>query len=97
MASKKENLFLQVVRMTEGSDQKYYRLHNMKPEVTLELLRAKYPSSDWIKVKGNRPSFRQLEKWTFDSVCKATDGCRIEPDGVCQHGHPSWLLALGLI
>ena len=29
--------------------------------------------------------------------CMATDGCEIEPDGVCTHGHPSWLLRLGLI
>ena len=27
----------------------------------------------------------------------ATDGCTIEPDGICQHGHPSWLLRLEII
>ena len=30
-------------------------------------------------------------------LAEATDGCVIEPDGVCEHGHPSWLLELGLI
>ena len=44
-----------------------------------------------------RPSYDQLQDWTMDSVCEATDGCEIEPDGVCEHGHPSWLLRLGLI
>ncbi len=44
-----------------------------------------------------KPSFEELEFWVFDSVCDATDGCSVEPDGVCEHGHPSWLLALGLI
>lgn len=43
------------------------------------------------------PSMDQLEEWVFDSVCEATDGCDVEPDGKCPHGHPSWLLALGLI
>jgi hypothetical protein len=27
----------------------------------------------------------------------ATDGCNIEPDGVCEHGAPSWLLHLEVI
>ena len=32
-----------------------------------------------------------------DGVVSATDGCRVEPDGVGEHNHPSWLLRLGLI
>jgi hypothetical protein len=43
------------------------------------------------------PSLKTLEKWSFDGVSKATDGCRVEPDGTCQHGHLSWLLRLGYI
>ena len=27
----------------------------------------------------------------------ATDGCRVEPDGECQHGAKSWLIVLGYI
>ena len=27
----------------------------------------------------------------------AADGCRVEPDGVCQHGYSSPLLLLGMI
>lgn len=42
------------------------------------------------------PSMNQLEKWSYDSVCKAIDGTMVEPDG--EHdGVPSWLLAMGLI
>jgi hypothetical protein len=45
-----------------------------------------------------RPSLeerqRQLEE---DGSCEAFDGCLVEPDGTCDHGQPSWLLALGLI
>ena len=43
------------------------------------------------------PDFEQLESWVFDSVCDATDGCSVEPDGACEHGHPSWLIVKGLI
>jgi len=43
------------------------------------------------------PSFRSVERWVFDSVAEATDGCQVEPDGHCQHGAASWLLVLGLI
>lgn len=43
------------------------------------------------------PDEEQLTEWTYDSVCDATDGCTVEPDGVCPHGHPSWLIHFGLI
>ena len=43
------------------------------------------------------PSIAKLEEWQEDCGCKALDGCWVEPDGTCQHGKPSWLLALGLI
>jgi len=29
--------------------------------------------------------------------CEATDGCMVESDGTCEHGHPSWLLREGWI
>lgn len=34
-----------------------------------------------------------------DSVVPACceDGCEVEPDGRCPHGHPSILLAMGVI
>lgn len=44
-----------------------------------------------------QPSIATMERWMLDSVAKATDGCRVEPDGVCAHGCKSWLLELGLI
>ena len=43
------------------------------------------------------PSIRTMEKWMYDGVAKATDGCRVEPDGYCPHGKPSWLIQLGVI
>lgn len=32
-----------------------------------------------------------------EGVCETTDGCHAEPDGHCEHGHPSWWLELGII
>lgn len=43
------------------------------------------------------PSVATMTRWVCDGIAKATDGCRVEPDGHCQHGHPSWLLKLGII
>ncbi len=43
------------------------------------------------------PDIEMLEEWMMDGGCEATDGCWVEQDGVCEHGHPSWLLAMGMI
>jgi len=43
------------------------------------------------------PDDEQLSYWCWDSVCEATDGCIVEPDGICPDGFPSWLLHLGII
>jgi hypothetical protein len=45
------------------------------------------------------PDLETLMAWVEEGGCEAAcpDSCWIEPDGVCSHGHPSWLLKLGLI
>ena len=46
----------------------------------------------------NYPTSEELKSWAiFDGDCEATDGCRIEPDGTCSHGLPSWLKVFKLI
>jgi len=45
----------------------------------------------------NAPSNKTLEHYVYDGVVKSPDGCRIEPDGICQHGHASWLMIIGII
>jgi len=52
---------------------------------------------DWPKPTQRQPKITTLEKWSFDMVAQATDGCRVELDGSCPHGHVSWFLYLGLI
>jgi len=52
----------------------------------------------WPEPTTDEPELEELESWMIDDGgCEATDGCWVEPDGTCPHGHPSWLIRLGLI
>lgn len=51
----------------------------------------------WPVPEVPEPDDETLSWWLFDGVAESTDGCAIEPDGVCEHGHPSWFRRLGLI
>jgi len=51
----------------------------------------------WPAPTEPEPSDDEIEDMVMDGDCTATDGCPIEPDGICEHGHPSWLLYYGLI
>ena len=52
---------------------------------------------NWQVPTVDEPTEEELIEYVFDSVCEATDGCTAEPDGICPHGHPSWLLRLGMV
>lgn len=45
----------------------------------------------------DEPDDETLEEWVLEGGCEATDGCWVEPDGECEHGHLSWMRYLGLI
>lgn len=49
------------------------------------------------RIKDKLPSTRTLEKYSDDGICPTPDGCKVEPDGTCQHGWNAWLLILGAI
>ena len=49
------------------------------------------------KAIGKPPSFATMTRWSDNGIAKSTDGCKVEPDGTCSHGHSSWMLVLGLI
>ena len=52
----------------------------------------------WPAPTTEQPSLETIEEWMWeDAGCEATDGCWLEVDGTCPHGHPSWLLRLGLV
>jgi hypothetical protein len=85
-----------VVRTRESDDgYKFYKLYSLKPGVDASVFFAENPQ--FRKVESEKPDMDTLEEWLFDGVCESTDGCMVEPDGICPHGHPSWLLVLGLI
>lgn len=52
---------------------------------------------EYPKPTMEEPSIEELMDWECDGYCESTDGCMVEPDGVCEHGYPSWLLYLGYI
>jgi alpha-amylase/alpha-mannosidase (GH57 family) len=43
------------------------------------------------------PDTDQLTEWVHDSMCESILGENVEPDGIDEHGSPSWLLAMGMI
>ena len=45
----------------------------------------------------DRPTGEDLWAMVFDGSCPATDGCEVEPDGTCPHGHPAWPRRMGLV
>jgi hypothetical protein len=62
------------------------------------VLAVERPKSKWPTPVTDAPDMDAIFDWLLlDGDCEATDGCIIEPDGVCQHGYPSWLIQLGMI
>ena len=51
----------------------------------------------WPTPTVEEPDDDQIEAWLMDDIAEATDGCQVELDGTCPHGHPSWLRRLGLV
>ncbi|MFA5409977.1 MAG: hypothetical protein WC343_14485 [Bacilli bacterium] len=66
----------------------------LKDGINLKEYLVKHPDAYAI---GKPPTETTLERWDNDGYCKALDGCRVEPDGTCEHGKPSWLIAMGMI
>ena len=54
--------------------------------------------NDFIREKLKNPPMDRIQQMVYDEIpCEAVDGCVTEPDGKCEHGYPSWLMALGMI
>ncbi|HHC72608.1 MAG TPA: hypothetical protein ENK54_06890 [Thiotrichales bacterium] len=55
-------------------------------------------TESWPEPTVDEPPFVELEQMIlYDGEATATDGCSVEPDGVCPHGHPSWPRYLGFL
>ena len=71
-------------------------VRKMKKGITIEYIQSKYPDKK-IEKCCKPPSMETLEEWMSDCGAESIDGCWTEPDGYCEHGYPSWPLALGYI
>ena len=65
----------------------------MIPEMTGFSIRT----PDKRTIKYTKPDIDQLQMWEEEGGCETPDGCWVEPDGTCEHGHKSWLLIMGMI
>ena len=68
----------------------------LKPEPEPKPKPKGRPTVTWNGEEYAVPSDREIEQMLWDTA-EAIDGCRVEPDGTCPHGAPSWLLQLGMI
>lgn len=59
---------------------------------------ARLKLREWMAQEGYE-SFEDMEEILSDSVVPALcdEGCEVEPDGRCEHGCPSVLIAMGVI
>ena len=54
-------------------------------------------STEWPAPTTPAPDDDDMEAMIMDGTMEATDGCLVDPDGVCEHDYPSWLLYCDLI
>ena len=72
------------------------------PEVSIRLIEIEgddrpLKATGWPEPTVAQPDIEQLLAWERAGGCEATDGCGVELDGTCIHGHPSWALVMGLV
>jgi len=68
-------------------------LRTLQPGKDMEEYLRKYPDAYPIT---QLPSITQLEYWYITDKAKAVDGCVCQAEAYCEHGQPSWLLALNV-
>lgn len=51
----------------------------------------------WPEPITARPDRDELLDLALSGLCPATDGCEVEADGICEHGHPAWTLRMGVL
>lgn len=54
--------------------------------------------SRWPEPTVETPSEEDVARAAaFGDLCETSDGCLVEPDGICEHGHPTWARRFGFI
>lgn len=55
------------------------------------------PDNKWPTPTIEEPDMEELQEQEWNGEVQATDGCIVEVDGECPHGHPSWLVYLRIV
>jgi hypothetical protein len=57
-----------------------------------------FPDGQYPSPIAKEPSVDELYSMMVGMIdSESTDGCVCDSDGICPHGHPSWLIVLGYI
>jgi hypothetical protein len=93
---------LVLVLLKSGDRTSTYRVGVLPPGLQEAVVSEIMPSQTRkpaAESKLEPPDVETLIAGEAEGGCEAAcpHGCWVEPDGVCTHGHPSWLLKLGLI
>jgi hypothetical protein len=93
---------LVLVLLKPGERSSTYRVGAL--QARSQKIRPSVPTTNRTIESGARPrleppDIETLIAWEADGGCEAAcpHHCWVEPDGVCSHGNPSWLLRMGLI
>jgi hypothetical protein len=73
------------------------RVRTLKDELTPELIEKYFKDHPDAYRCTKPPTEETMMRWEESGIARATDGCKVEPDGDCHHGRPSWLKFMGLM
>ena len=84
-----------VVLLKPGDRVSTYRISAIPPDDST----GSTASNEKTSHASEPPDLATLMQWEADGGCEAAcpHACWVEPDGICPHGNPSWLLKLGFI
>lgn len=84
-------------KMARAKEHYFYRagkVRKLKPGVSVMDYVAQHPDA---VPSCKPPTLEKLERWERDGYGRTPCGCKVEPDGYCQHNVPSWLIIMGFI
>jgi len=80
---------IQVYKWKKGNKENGI-LATLKEDVDYEKYKARNTLRDIEVIKTKIPTMKTVMKWDYDGYSKTPDGCKVEPDGTCPHGFPSF-------
>jgi len=68
-----------------------------KENIDLNAYKSRHKDKGINLIFFNKPSNNTIENWIDNGIACSIDGCRIELDGICEHGYPSILRVMGMV